>query len=284
MVYIPIFGALALAAGTILEKVNLRNKKVNIKFYQVLEFGGILIVLLPLIFFFWKVDNQAFQLKNILIFSSVIIFSIFANLFTYYSMKGEKVSNLEPAKLLEPLFVTLLAIAFSFLFSEDLYERNFKVIIPSFIAAGALIFSHIERKHLKFNKYFIAAIIGAFFFAVELVISRLILDYYSSISFYFLRCLFIFLISIALFKSSFKKLDKKYYLSILLIGIIWVIYRVLLYFGYQNYGVLTTNLFMMLSPVFIYTFARIFLKEKLKAKNIIAAVIIVACIIYSMLA
>jgi drug/metabolite transporter (DMT)-like permease len=284
MIYIPIFSALALAAGTILEKINLKNKKVNIKFYQVLEFGGILVAMLPLIFFFWKIDNQAFQLKNILIFSSVILFSIFANLFTYYSIKGEKVSNLEPAKLLEPLFITLLAIAFSFIFSGGLFERNFKVIIPSFIAAGALIFSHIERKHLKFNKYFLAAIAGSFFFALELVISRLILDFYSPISFYFLRCLFVFLISIVLFKSSFKKLDKKYYLSILLIGIIWVAYRVILYFGYQNYGVFSTNLFMMLSPMFIYTFARIFLKEKLKAKNIIAAIIIIACIVYSALA
>ncbi len=282
MVYIPIFGALALAAGTILEKINLRKKIVSIKFYQILEFSGILIALLPLILFFWKFDIQALEPKNVLIFALVIFFSILANLFTYFSLKGEKVSNLEPAKLLEPLFIVIIAIIFSFIFANGLYERNLKVIIPSLIAGGALIFSHIKRKHLKFNRYFLAAIAGSFFFALELIISRLILDFYSPITFYFFRCLFILLVSLALFKSEIKKLDKKYYLNVLLIGVIWVVYRIVLYYGYQNYGVLLTNLFMMLSPVFIYTFASVFLKEKLNWKNILSALIIIGCILYVM--
>ena len=40
-------------------------------------------------------------------------------------MKGDKVSNLEPAKMLEPLFTILLAIIFS-LFFQGIYESNIK--------------------------------------------------------------------------------------------------------------------------------------------------------------
>ena len=66
-------------------------------------------------------------------------------------------------------------------------EKNFTALILALIAAAALIFSHIKKHHLKFGKYFIFALIGSFFFASELVLSRLILDYYSPMTFYFAR-------------------------------------------------------------------------------------------------
>ena len=118
MVYLPILGALALGVGTILQKHILRKKKIDIKLYSFAEFAAITIVILPFIYFFWGLTPEASETKNIIIFLLIVLLSIFANLLTYYSMKWEKVSNLEPAKLLEPLFVTLLAIVFSFIFSE----------------------------------------------------------------------------------------------------------------------------------------------------------------------
>jgi len=282
-VYIPIIGALALATGTILQRFVLRRKKIDIKLYQVLEFLAIVIVLLPFLYFFWKLDAEALQLKNIVIFGSVIIFSIIANLFTFYSMKGEKVSNLEPAKILEPLLVIILAIVFSFFF-ENLYERNLKVVIPAIIAGAALIFSHIKKHHLSFNKYFLAAMIGSFFFALELVITRLILDFYSPISFYFLRSSAVLLISLAIFRPKLKQANKTVRLQIFITGLVWVAYRVLIYYGYLNLGVIFTTLLIMLGPIFIYAFAHIFLKEKIKLRNIIAALVIIGCILYATLA
>lgn len=281
MIYLPILGAIALASGTIFEKIVLSKKKIDIKLYQTASFLAIIIALLPLIYFFWKLDSQALKPINIIIFLSIILFSITANLFTFYSMKWEKVSNLEPAKVLEPLFVVLLAITFSFFF-EELYERNLKVIVPAMIAGFALIFSHIKKHHLEFNKYFIAAILGSFFFALELVITRLILNFYSPVTFYFFRCTSIFLISLILFKPKFSKLKKVKY-HILITGIIWVMYRVIVYYGYINLGVIFTTLMIMLGPAFIYLFAWKFLKEKPTWKNILAAIVIVLSILYATL-
>lgn len=283
MIELPILGALALATGTILQKSILKNKKINIKLYHVLEFAAILIVMLPFIYFFWKLDAKALQLKNILIFVAVIIFSIIANLFTYFSMKWEKVSNLEPAKILEPLFVILLAIVFS-LFFENLYDRNLKIIIPAIIAASTLILTHIKKHHLNFNKYFLAAIAGSFFFALELVLSRLILDFYSPMSFYFLRAAGVLFFALILFRPSFKKIDRQTKVHVFLTGVVWVVYRVIVYYGYLNLGVIFTTLILMLGPIFIYAFAHIFLKEKIRLKNILAALIIVGCVAYASLA
>lgn len=282
MIYIPILAALALASGTIIQKKVLKLKRVKIKTYQTAEFLAIVLAMLPFIYFFWKLDSQALELKNIFIFGLIILFSIVANLFTFYSMKWEKVTNLEPAKMLEPLFVVLLAIFFSF-FVEGLYEKNLKIIIPALIAGAALIFSHIKKHHLNFNRYFIAAMLGSFFFALELVISRLILNYYSPITFYFLRCLVIFLISFAMFKPKLTSLNKKVRFEILAIGLIWAIYRIIIYYGYINLGIIFTTLIIMLAPILIYIFAWKFLKEKIKWRNIIAALVIIGCILYVVL-
>ncbi len=283
MIYLPVIGAVSLASGIILEKLVLKKKKIDIKLYQTASFLAIVLVMLPLIYFFWGLDSQAFTPWNIFIFALVILFSLIANLFTFYSMKWEKVSNLEPAKVLEPLFVILLAIIFSF-FTIGLYDKNLNIIFPAVIAALALVFSHIKKHHLDFNKYFLAAIAGSFFFGLELVISRLILDYYSPMTFYLFRSLAIFLISLIIFKPQFSKIDKKSKWHILITGAIWVLYRTVMYYGYLNLGVIFTTLIFMLGPVFVFAFARIFLKEKLNWKNIAAAFVVVACVIYTVLA
>jgi len=280
--YIPILGALALAAGTILEKTVLRKKHISTKLYQTAVFLAIVLAMIPFIYFFWKMDSQALELKNILIFVVVIVSSIIANLFVFYSLKWEKITNIEPARILEPLFVILLAILFSF-FVGELYDKNLKVIIPAFIAAFALIISHVKKDHLSFNKYFIAAILGSFFFALELVVSRLILDFYSPITFYFLRCSTIFLLSLIMFRPKFKLLDKKSIWIILITGAIWAVYRIVIYWGYLNLGVIFTTLIIMLGPVFIYILAWKFLKEKLNWKNLLTSIVILACVLYAVL-
>jgi len=283
MIHIPILGSLSLATGTILEKIVLKKKSINIKTYQTAVFFSIIFAMLPFLFFFWKLDAQAFELKNILIFSMIILSSLIANLFIFYSLKWEKITKLQPARMLEPLMVILLAIIFSFFIDGNLYERNLKIIIPALIASIAIIFPNLKKHHLYMNKYIVAAIIGSFFFALELIISRLILNFYSPITFYFLRCSTIFLISLIIFKPNIKKIDKKSRWIILITGAIWAIYRIVIYWGYLNIGIIFTTLMIMLGPIFIYIFAYKFLKEKLNWKNIVSALIIIACVLYAIL-
>ncbi|MBR9701758.1 DMT family transporter [Candidatus Pacearchaeota archaeon] len=283
MFYIPIIGALVLATATILQKVILREKKINAKLFQTAGFLAAVLVMIPFIYFFWQLDSQAFELKNIIIFSFVILFSMIANLSLFYAMKREQINVLEPAIVLEPLFVILLAILFSFFVGTELFERNMNIIIPSLIAGLALILTHIKKNHIKFGRYFLLAVAGSFFFALELVFSRLILDFYSPISFYFLRCSVLFVLSFIIFKPKFEKLDTKVRWEILGLGVMWVAYRVIVYYGYINLGVVFTTLMLMLGPIFVFLFAWKFLKEKLDRRNIIAAVVIVGCVLYAML-
>jgi drug/metabolite transporter (DMT)-like permease len=282
-ILIPILGALALATLTLFEKIVLRKRSIDTKTFTVAGFISATIVMLPLIYFFWKLSPEALHLKNIFIFSLIIISAIISNLCLFYAIKWEKITHIEPAIIMEPLFTILFALGFSYIFGTALFERNFSVIIPAIIAAIALVFAHVRKHHLDFNKYFIAAIIASFFFAFELVLSRLILDFYTPISFYFLRCTSISLVTLIFFKHKFSKLNTKVRFEILLVGALWVAYRVLVYYGYLTLGVIFTTLMLMLGPVFVYIFANKFLKEKLDWKNILSAVIIVICVVYAVL-
>ncbi|MDD5192860.1 MAG: EamA family transporter [Candidatus Nanoarchaeia archaeon] len=280
---IPLIGSILEGAGNIIDKKIVITHKINYKNCTVYSFLALVLVMLPLTFFFWEIKPEAYSIKNLLIFMSVILFAILANLLAFFSLKRENITELEPIRLMQPLFIVLLAFIFSFFFAAYYTERKYSIIILALIASIALIASHLRKHHLVLNKYIIAALLGSFFFAVELVISKEILPYYSSVTFYFLRCLLIFIIAAFIFHPSISSIKTKTKLLMLLSGIVWTIYRLILYYGYLTLGVVFTTILFILSPIFIFIFARIFLKEKILLRQIIASVIIIACVIAAIL-
>src|SRR3989344_3700408 len=112
MIPLPIFGAFMEAAGTIIEKKLLKLKNLNYKNCTVYEFFSIVIISLAFVWFVWKLDVQAFEPLNLIIFASVVVLAIFANLLTFYSLKREDISEFEPIWLMQPLFTVLLAVIF----------------------------------------------------------------------------------------------------------------------------------------------------------------------------
>lgn len=272
---LPVIGSFLEATGTTLEKYALRKKNLNYGSYTAYEFLAIVVASSFFIFFTWNINSEAFSYKNIFIFSLVILFATIANLFIFYSLKRETISEFEPIWLMQPLFTVLIA----FSFYPD--ERNWIIMGLALIASLTLILTHIRKNHFKWNKYLFAALIGCVFFAIELNLSKLILEYYSPFTFYFIRCFVIFLIVALIYKPNFKDLDKKTSVIILLAGFIWVFYRVILYTSYTVLGVVYSTLIFSLSAVLIFIFAVIFLKEKPNIRQIISAVVILACVIAS---
>ena len=274
MVYLPIIGAFLEAVGTILEKKLLKHKKIDYRNYTVYGFLAIVLVLLPIIYFFQDVEEEAFFLKNILIFLLVIFMSILANVLFFYSLKKVKIIEFEPIRLMQPLFTILLAVI---VYKS---ERNWTIVLLAIIASIFLVVSHLKKHHLAINKYTISVYLSSLFFAVELVASKTIIQYYNPFFFYFLRCFFIFLFSFLIFKPSFSILakDKKIGVMTLIIAAIWVVYRAIIYYGYGVYGVVVTTLLFILAPVFLVILAVFFLHEKPSLKQIISIIIMIACV------
>jgi drug/metabolite transporter (DMT)-like permease len=284
---IPFAGAFSEALGMILEKKILRKKKVDTRAYNTFSFFwiSVLAILSGLVLgtffpelFSLKFNPETIQLKNIAIMLGVIVSSVAANLFTFYAMKWEKLTEIEPMRLMQPLFTIILALI---IYSS---ERNVKtqILFAALVASLTLIFSHIRKHHFSLNKYAWAAIFGSFFFALELVISKSILILYTPLSFYLVRCVGIFLISLILFKPNPDKIDKKTWFMIICVSFVWILYRMLLYFSYDISGVVVTTLLFILTPVFLYALSYIYLKEKPSWRNIVASIIIVLCVAYAL--
>lgn len=273
--YLPIIGSFLEAAGMILEKRLLKKKKLNYKNYTVYEFFAIFIVMLPFAYFFLDIKPQALSLFNISLLLFIILVSIGANLLIFYSLKRETLTEFEPLWLMQPFFTIVLA----FILYKS--ERNFSLILLALIASLSLILAHVKKHHLVYDKYIIAALLGGFLFAVELTISKLLLPFYNPFAFYFIRCFFIFIICYFIFRPSGRDVNKNSVLIIILIGIIWPIYRIIIYYGYENLGIIFTTVLFLLSPILTLLFAIIFLKEKITHKQILSTIIILLCIILS---
>jgi len=278
MIYLPLLGSVALSATQVLEKIGLRKKKINSNHFVVALFLTAVVVMIPLMFFFGKLDSQAFEFKNILIFAGIVLFTILANICYYKAMKWEKLSELEPVHLLQPLFLVLLASIFF------VSERNLNILIPSIIAALALIFSHVKKHHLRFDKYILIAILGSLFYALENLLVKIILPYYSPLSMYFFRSLFALIFLYLIFRPKFsKEIKGKERWIILVTAVLWIFYRVLAFYGYLELGLVFTTLILMLSPIFVYFLAFKFLGEKPGWRNIVAAIVILASVLYAVL-
>lgn len=289
MLYIPILGSLLEATGMLIEKKIMKKKNIDYKTYTVYGFLAIVAVMFPFIFFFWNIKPDLLQIKNIIVFLLIIIFAFIANVLIFYSLKRETLSEFEPINMMQPLFTILIAFIFSFFLTEYSSERNPIILIIALIASITLIATHIKRNHLIFNKYIIATLLGGFFFSLELVLTKLLLPssttmtfelIKSSFTFYFLRCLIILIAAYIVFRPSFKKIDKQTHYLNWIVSVIFVVYRIILYWGYATLGIIyTTIILSILSPIFIYIFARIFLKEKITKRQIISALIIVLCVV-----
>jgi len=272
MFYLPFIGSFLEAAGMTIEKIMLKKKSLNFKNYTVYGFLAITILMLPFIFFFWDIKPEAYSIKNILLIIFVIISALFANLLTYYALKRENLTAMEPIRLMQPIFTIILAVL---IYSSE--RTNILTIILAIVASLTLVISHISKNHLKYDRYIIAALCGSLFFAIELVASKPLLQYYNSATFYFLRCLAVLLITAIIFRPK-NKVSNKLKLTIILTSAMWIIYRIILYYGYNSLGIVFTTMLFILTPIFTYIFAAIFLKEKITPKQIIATIIIIACI------
>ena len=275
--YLPLIGSFLEAVGTIIDKHNLNKTKINFKNYIVYGFFASVLVMLPLLAFFWRVDSGAFLPKNLIILGLVVFFAIIANLCINYSLKRENLTEMEPIRVMQPFFTILIAFI---IFSE---ERNWLVILFGVIASIALVVAHVKKNHFVWNKYMVATLFGSFFFAVEMAISKFIIPYYSPITFYFFRCFFVFAVCLILFRPNLRELDKRTGGLILFSGLSWVLYRIILYMGYGSYGVILTTIIFILTPVLIMLYAVFLLKEKFSLKQAISAIVIIACVVGAIL-
>lgn len=260
-------------AGNLLtDKYNFLRHKITPQQYN---FGSFLfLALFSAISLFWFFGENDFSLLAWLWLSAVIIVATIWNIGYARALSKENLEEFESFILFTPLFTTILARIF-------LDEQNDKIFIASLIASLAFIFAHLKKNHLvlhRTQKYLIGVVLLMSF---ESILIKPALNYFSPALLYTTRTFIIWLVFAFLYGAQAKNITKRSWQLLALSGAFGAMFKISQFAGFTNYGVIYTTLVLMLAPFIILLFDKLWLKEKLHLRQIVAIVVIAGAIIYA---
>lgn len=204
----------------------------------------------------------------------LVVTATAANLLFAWTMEHEHLSEVQPFLLFGPLITILIAS----IFYAD--QRVWQVYVAAAIASLVLIWSHLKKAHFTWNKPLATVSLYLILTALEVVFLRPLLEVFSPLGIYLIRCVLV-LIGLTLIqppqleKVKFRHLPYFFLLAGLAVLSTWASYT-----AFQLLGISQTMLILMLSPVMIYILSLIFLKERWRAKNVIASAVIIGLVLW----
>lgn len=237
------------------------------------------IIILGLTTFPWLIQINATALTPYYLLLLVALAFIAANynLLYYFGLRYEKVSEIEPFLLFEPLITIVIAS----MFYAD--ERIWQVYVAGFIAGGFLAWSHIKKRHLKLGKPLLAILGYALLVGLEAVVVKQLLGTYSPIALYVVRAALVVLVLWIITMGKIGKISIKQIPYFILLAATAIGSQALIYYAYITQGISATSLVLMISPVIIYLLAVSILKEKLSWKSIVTSMVVISLIVWVIL-
>ena len=199
------------------------------------------------------------------------------NLLYYFGLRYEKLSEVEPFLIFDPIVTILIAS----LFYPD--ERFWQLYVAAFITGGFLAWSHIKKRRIKFGKPLLAILGFSILAGLEAVVIKQLLIVYSPTALYLVRAIVIVLFLFILEKGKITKITAKQIPYFVLLAGFAVLIQSLIYSAYRNIGVSLTEFILLLSPILVYSLSSIILKEKLSWKNLVTSTVAVAFLIWIIL-
>lgn len=272
---IALIAALFAAAGVIVSKEVLSRLKIEVKSFTQLLFLFLFFETLLLTPWFFKVESGAFTALGLVLFAGLIFVATSWNILFYRAMQKEPLYEFEIINSTQPLATVLLAV----LFFKD--ERAIVPFLAAILAGLVLIWGHIRRHHLQIDRYSRYLLLAVVLIAVEALILKELLQWWSPQALYLFRTGFVF-ISLSLFHPGrISLINIKKAMAIALAAIFGVGQMVLMFRAYQLMGIVNTTLILLLSPVLVYLAAMVLFKEKMELRKILSALLILGTIVLS---
>ena len=272
-----IFGGM----GDVTNKVLLSRLKLKLNEYLPIVFIFLTVISFCFVPVNFKFEaSQATQIGNIFLLALMIGSAAIWNTLLAKSMQSEPLHEYESIILMVPFVTVVLAMIFL------PTERTLPTIIAGGIATLALLAIKYKKHHFAFTKSAPRTALAVIFIAIETVALRKLLNIYSPALLYFIRVLILSLVFNTIYKPNFKILAYRPVLfGLILAAIFGTGVMVLKYYAFAQVGVVITTLVLLLSQSITYLASYFYLKERRNFKpDLYCAGIVVACIIYSMLA
>lgn len=262
------------AFGVIVNKVALSKAKVPVPLFTAVQFFFLTNFAALSLPFLGQIAAAAFNSKFIILFVVMLGLALSWNLLYYQAIQQETVETLELYLLLLPLLTVII----SAIFFQN--ERHLQTLVAALVASVTLVVSHLKRRTIKFDRSEIALLLGVLLMAVESVVIKLLVEVWSPAALYTARTLGIFLVMAAAVRPTIRNLSLPAIALIILSALAGVIYKIIQFTGYAQFGIVFTTLVLILSPAFVLFLGRIVLKEKIHLKQVIAMVVIIAAVVW----
>lgn len=269
--------ALSGATETLTEKIVLRERGVSDKNFLALSMVFIFSLMSVAYIFLGKVNYGALRPIHLAVFVAILFCGFFYNYLYFYAIYKEKVCEVEPIAMLEPLItVTMAAIIFP-------SERNLPVVGITMLASIALVLSRIEKHHLKFNKALLAMLGFVILISLESQLAKIILEVVSPVALYCIRAGILSVAFMLVLKPNFKSLKTDQASKIFGIAAITALGITSRFYAISEIGIVKSSLIFLLGPVLILVFSNLLLKEKITLKKAVGDAVIVVCVAFASL-
>lgn len=272
---LPILASISRALEIIVDKDILSRQKTDFRNYLIGTFLLILVVAVALGIFLGRISSNFFTLPYLLAFVGIVATAVGWNAIFYRAIQHEKLTDAEPIILATPLAVILIGVIFL------PSERKWSYVILGIIAALSVIAAYFRKRHLRFNLYSLALIGYVLLFGFEALFTKVVLTNINGFALYPIRVFFVMIILALVLRPPLKKANNLNWLSFAIVAIIANVYYLFLYLSYAHFGITITALFTVIQPVLIYLASLFFFKEKFNWRNIVAAVVVLFCVIYA---
>lgn len=270
---LQILAALLFAFTMVFDKRNLRVFKLNPSAYTFMVF-------IWLVIFSGLIASQTHEVDWSLMtqqgyyfgFVALILLAFLWNKLFYYYEQHERMEDFEVINLTVPAMTALIASA---VYPE---ERNLITYLAVIVSLLALAFARLEKKHWQANKYSGLILVMILAMAVETVLRKFMLDVFDPATLYFYRVTLVTILLFIFYRP--KELPKKLkpWLAAGLSSAFGTVAMIIMFYGYQDLGVVLTTLIFLINPVAVYWLDIIILRERLKTRNIVASIVILAAV------
>ena len=273
--FASIIASIGYAGGVVADKIILSKQRVPILRFIPLLFIWLCIITAIFLPFFAEVKwAEVISWRYLLLFSLMILVAVVWNYFYYRGIQREDLHEFELIMLFSPLATIILAEIFL------PSERSSPVFLVGLLASIALIFSRLRHHHLKIGKTVWLTITAMLLMSFESILIKELLGAVSPVALYFTRTFIISIVFLLLYRPKLFDMTRNAYALTIISAIFGVVQMVLKFYGFQSLGVIGTTMILILGPFLVYIFSAFYFKEKLFKRDIFAALIVVACILW----
>jgi len=203
----------------------------------------------------------------------LIVLAFGWNKLFYYFEDREQMQDFEVVNLTVPAMTALLG---GIVYPEERSLLTFVAVVVSF---GALMAARAKKHHFKVNRYTGTLLFMVFVMAAETVLRKFMLDVFDPATLYFVRVLFVWALLYIFYRPRKLTTDWQVWGHAAISNIFGVTAMIIMFYGYQEIGVILTTMVFLLNPILVYLLSARYLQERIRMKNIYASLVILAAII-----